>query len=71
MNLKEDDAILDAETTTYDSIILPTYQQEENAHWSPLPQVSPSFEMKELLANLMNLLQQQNDRLERVEKGRG
>ena len=32
MNLKEDDAILDAETTTYDSIILPTYQQEENAH---------------------------------------
>jgi len=57
VNPEKDNAIRDAATAATDTTILPpSPQREEDAPAQSFPQVSPSFETKELLANLMNLL---------------
>jgi len=69
--LRRNGTILDAAATGSDSTVFPTPpRREKDAPSPPLLQISPSSETKELLANLMNLLQHQSDRLERVENGR-
>ena len=62
MNLEEDDIILDAAVTASNSTILPKSPRRENdVPPTPLPQISPSSETKELLVNMVNLLQRQYD----------
>jgi len=73
VNPKRSDAILDTTTgvratTAFDATILPPPPlQPEDIPIPPLsPQASPPPETNEILTNLVNLLHQQSDRLERV-----
>jgi hypothetical protein len=71
VNPEEDDTILNISIIASDSTIFPMYlRRENNVPAISLPQISSSSETKELLVNLVNLLQRQKDLLERTENDR-
>jgi len=75
VNSKEDDVILDTTIDTHATTVSntamrppPPPREEDVPPPSPSPQDPPLPETNKILTNLMNLLQQQSDRLECLEK---